>query len=62
MWQPIETAPKDGTIIDLWHKKVGRVTETWWDTDCWVTTLERDDKYSHWMHMPEPPPPKKRTE
>lgn len=26
MWQPIETAPKDGTIIDVWREETGRET------------------------------------
>lgn len=23
-WQPIETAPKDGTVVDLWSEEFGR--------------------------------------
>jgi hypothetical protein len=25
-WQPIETAPKDSTTIDIWSAKYGRLT------------------------------------
>lgn len=28
-WQPIETAPKDGAIIDVWRKEFGRETVYW---------------------------------
>ena len=29
-WQPIETAPKDGTVVDLWVRGRGRVTDCVW--------------------------------
>lgn len=29
-WQPIETAPKDGTIVDLWGEDLGRMTDCYW--------------------------------
>jgi hypothetical protein len=33
-WQPIETAPRDGTKVDLWIRNVGwsgyRVTDCFW--------------------------------
>ena len=54
MWKPIETAPRDGTIVDLFHKVAGRLVDSWWD-DCWVTTLEGDEAYTHWMLPPENP-------
>lgn len=30
-WQPIETAPKDGTAIDLWAAQGFRLTSCAWD-------------------------------
>lgn len=44
-WQPIETAPKDGTPVDLWMKSGGRLTNVLWvsvvpaeilHNDCWM--------------------------
>lgn len=29
-WQPIETAPKDGTVIDLWHEEFDRQADMYW--------------------------------
>lgn len=28
-WQPIESAPKDGTVIDVWRSEGGRDTVFW---------------------------------
>ena len=52
-WLDIETAPKDGTLVDLWHEDYGRMTDTWWD-GCWVVTGTIDG-FTHWMKIPEPP-------
>ena len=59
-WQPIETAPKDGTLI-LGYKNGEMATVEWaycgesgdwnlvvsWDGQPWTPT--------HWMPLPEPP-------
>lgn len=29
-WQPIESAPLDGTTVDLWHEDFGRHTDHYW--------------------------------
>jgi len=57
MWKPIETAPRDGTPIDTWHKDGARLVDNWWDdTDnIWVSTLSGDEDYTHWMPTPDPP-------
>lgn len=39
-WQPIETAPKDGTVIDLWcywpqHDEHRRTADAYWRKDDW---------------------------
>ena len=62
-WQPIETAPKDGTRILLY----GYECETQWNVCYWVTEEEQGytgwygwdwpayEVPSHWMPLPEPP-------
>jgi len=48
LWQPLETAPRDGTLVDLWHKNGFRVTEVWWADDVWSCVMD-DDSFTHWM-------------
>lgn len=70
-WQPIETAPKDGTPVDLWgvnhlhyakrgerltNVKFGTVTD--WlgnEREDWETGRGEDFEPTHWMSLPEPP-------
>jgi hypothetical protein len=67
-WQPIETAPRDGTKFDLWIERDSyRVTDAYWsDLQGWWCT---DGDYgpeeplplaivpapTHWMPLPAPP-------
>ena len=72
-WQPIETAPKDGTIVDLWVYG-DRCTNCFW---CTGEEFDDEDYTPHWRQqyseaagpsfgldaepthwMPLPPPPK----
>ena len=54
VWYPIETAPKDGSLILMFD---GCIIMAWWD-DGWYS-----DEYcppqiiraTHWMPLPEPP-------
>lgn len=57
-WKPIETAPKDGTPVDLWHETYGRITDTWWDEDdgFWVTGAGDQGLITHWAPLTAPEP------
>ena len=70
-WQPIETALKDGTKIDLWAKawlpafdrfEFRRFADCWWwEGDSMSNRspqwmeLSRDWHPTHWMPLPAPP-------
>lgn len=55
-WQPIETAPKDGTEILAWDgddRKILRWALGRWDD--WDEMPSALGKPTHWMPLPEPP-------
>lgn len=68
-WQPIDTAPKDGTEIDLWCEDVMetgfRVIEAKWnrrfgtwevsDEPLHVAIGNEGVHATHWMRPPKPP-------
>lgn len=61
-WQPIETAPRDGTNVLLWTGDIYLAHEiaSWdWRIEKWVTpdeTLEIGSQVpTHWLPLPEPP-------
>jgi hypothetical protein len=70
-WEPIETAPKDGTLIDVWVSEE-RVTDVRWmimrqveGWYCWATNEHGESRLilvekehgtpTHWMPLPPPP-------
>lgn len=59
-WQPIESAPKDGTPHLQFHKKSGETRVSyWWKSESsnlqgWSYVLCTDPQ-THWMPLPEPP-------
>lgn len=67
-WQPIETAPRDGSEVILsdghsvgagfWHDGSGcfRAGEgTFWEMDRGSLSTARNAGATHWMPLPEPP-------
>lgn len=69
-WQPIETAPRDGTRVLLWacdpcypkgKPLVGYFENNKWHlsghefTECWINNFDEYFNPTHWMPLPEPP-------
>lgn len=65
-WQPIETAPKDGSCLLLWLPDSATDTIVFghWDSDfggCWYerhgseSAFPIDVEVTHWQPLPEPP-------
>lgn len=58
-WQPIETAPKDGTNILVYSESIGRMI-AWYKFNNypfgdWVNLRFDIISPTHWMPLPEPP-------
>jgi len=66
-WRPIESAPKDGTAIQLWWPQqyhcplTGHWADKWNPLIGWKVTGWNHDKYqtepTHWQPLPSPPTP-----
>lgn len=67
MWQPIETAPKDGTpvlgwdgdcmtTVQWWWPSIGTPADGYWDLVC-AGMYASDGEWAptHWMPLPPPP-------
>ncbi len=58
-WQPIETAPQDGTHVLGWAEGsfavVNFAHDTWWLSE--VGSFAEDGSWypTHWMPLPDPP-------
>ena len=64
-WQPIETAPKDGTIILGADKDYWRCPVLFGDKGRWLLAYFKGDNYivnpSNWMPLQDPPKEKQWT-
>lgn len=67
-WLPIDSAPKDGTKVDLWSDVHGRITDSYyshredgwvmWSLDIWGRITEDligNSQITHWLPLPPPP-------
>ncbi len=58
MWKPIETAPKDGTRVLVWHQNWFAASTAQWYGDWWGLVYEVGPfayQPTHWMPLPAPP-------
>ena len=66
-WQPIETAPKDGTHIYLYDENLTpiedkHITTGFWDEYRWSQWDSEDYTPTHWKPLDTPTPPKENKE
>ncbi|MBB5770833.1 hypothetical protein HNP47_000802 [Brevundimonas vesicularis] len=63
-WQDISTAPKDGTVVDLFYPERGRLTDATWGPTGWgrhewrgshTVRMIPSEKPTHWMPFPAAP-------
>ena len=56
VWQPIATAPKDGTTLLIYCERRGEHVGKWLrHKECWIVTGGDSIVPTHWMPLPEPP-------
>jgi hypothetical protein len=58
MWQPIETAPRDGTAILAFERDpLGGMQVVTWERGRWLALYEYEQEPAYWMPLPTPPTP-----
>ena len=53
VWQPIETAPKDGTLIDVWDGRIRVADVRWCQESLWSAQDRRSLKTGFCVNDPE---------
>nr|BAR33260.1 hypothetical protein [uncultured Mediterranean phage uvMED] len=53
-WQPIATVPRDGTVIDLWHKDGFRLCDKFWAGTKGGWSGWGDAEVTHWKPITNP--------
>ena len=51
-YQPMSTAPRDGTVVDLWLSGGGRLSDTWWDEEDHSWCGLEENMFTHWAPLP----------
>jgi hypothetical protein len=58
-WQPIETAPRDASIVIVYCAFCDLVNAAYWGGEVWYWVWsdppETDCHPTHWMPLPDPP-------
>ena len=55
-WQPIATAPKDGTLVLVYYREGGMAVRRILSSGACVDVLRNRSGYpTHWMPLPDPP-------
>lgn len=63
-WQPIDTAPKDGTVFEVWDKETKRSWRAYYYSSdlgsTWVVSIGNNfddlpERFTHWQPLPTPP-------
>lgn len=54
-WQPIETAPRDGTTILVVNAKIGLYSVEEWRQGAWRNDEGLTVRGTHWIPLPTPP-------
>jgi hypothetical protein len=57
LWQDIDSAPTDGTLVDLWCEVYGRLTNCRFSSGKWFKMMREIDveecgRITHWMEYP----------